>query len=135
MAVFLGYLSCVDIKKREVPDLAVLALFLYSFFAVDDLYEGLKTAAYVFFVLLCVSLITKGGVGGGDIKLLTVLAFLMGVRFYEVMFFAVPVFIAGFTAVFLKERRLNVEVPMVPFIFLFYILWLGGATWLRGSLF
>lgn len=135
VALLLGFLSYHDVKKREVPNLAVLALFVFSFFLVKDYAVHFNTALHCFAVLILINIITRGGVGGGDIKLLTVLSFFMGEKFYEMMFFAVPVFLTGFTIVFLKERQLNVEVPMVPFIFLSYVLWLGGATWLGDSLF
>ncbi|NLK50457.1 MAG: prepilin peptidase, partial [Candidatus Cloacimonetes bacterium] len=87
--LLLGFLSIIDLRKREVPHLGVFALLIYSFFVVlkaNKLWPNTQIALIVFGLLFVVYMCTKG-VGGGDIKLLTALAFYMG---EDIMFLALP---------------------------------------------
>jgi leader peptidase (prepilin peptidase)/N-methyltransferase len=121
----LGYLSYVDIKKREVPDLPVLALFLYSLFIVKDFKASLIVGGSIFIFQLLLAVITDGGIGGGDIKLFSVIAFLTGSNLY-LLTLPMTVLIIGTLIYFLVAKKdLWGLVPFVPYIFvsfLFYFL-------------
>lgn len=122
--MILSYLSYTDLKKREVPDFAVLALFIYSLFTCTSFKESILMAVLVFILLLIPSLITEGGIGGGDIKLLTALAFFMGKDFSILAF---PMFIllaASLIYGLIKGKGLNYSVPLVPYIFASYLFYL-----------
>jgi leader peptidase (prepilin peptidase)/N-methyltransferase len=121
----LFHLSYIDIKKREVPNSAVLTLFLFSLLVVRDYSEHFFMSLSCFAVLVAVSIITRGGIGGGDIKLITVLSFFMGSKFYEMIFFISFVMMVGFVRIFFKDKSLRIEVPLVPYIFLGYVLWIA----------
>nr|WP_245301312.1 A24 family peptidase [Thermoanaerobacterium butyriciformans] len=120
----LAYLSYVDLKKREVPDFAVIVLFIYSLFFISNLKESLLMAGIVFILLMITSLISSRSIGGGDIKLLTVLAFFMGKDFSML---ALPMFVLLiFSLIYgiLKGKGLRHYVPLVPYVFLSYIFYL-----------
>ena len=121
VAVLLFYLSYLDLKKREVPDSAVLALFIYSLFTCSNFKESFLTAAAVFILFLIPSIIFEGSIGGGDIKLLTVLAFFMGKDFSML---ALPMFIllvATLIYGLIKRKGLKYSVPLVPYVFVSYL--------------
>src|SRR5690554_4295683 len=83
----LGYTTYTDLKERIVSDVAVLVLLLYSFFIVNDYRQSIIMGAFVFITHLVLAVITDGGVGGGDIKLMSVLAFMLG---YDMILLAFP---------------------------------------------
>ncbi|MBE3592222.1 MAG: prepilin peptidase [Thermoanaerobacter sp.] len=119
--MLLFYLSYIDLKKREVPDFAVLALFIYSLFTCKDFKESFLTAAAVFILFLIPSIIFEGSIGGGDIKLLTVLAFFMGKDFSML---ALPMFILLIATLIyglIKRKGLKYSVPLVPYVFVSYL--------------
>lgn len=121
VAVLLFYLSYLDLKKREVPDFAVLTLFTYSLFTCKDFKESFLMAVIVFMVLLIPSIIFEGSIGGGDIKLLTALAFFMGKDF---SILALPMFIllvATLICGLIKRKGLKYSVPLVPYVFVSYL--------------
>lgn len=129
VAVILGFLSWIDIKKREVPDIAVLALFLYSFFVVENFKMSLIVGLFVFVLNLVLAVITNGGIGGGDIKLISVLAFMMGEDFFMLVlplgFFMILTLFYGL----ITGRGIRYSVPFVPYIFASFlvILLCGGV--------
>lgn len=121
VAVLLFYLSYLDFKKREVPDSAVLALFIYSLLTCRNFKESFLTAVTVFLLLLIPSIIFEGSIGGGDIKLLTALAFFMGKDF---SILALPMFIllvATLIYGLIKRKGLKYSVPLVPYVFVSYL--------------
>lgn len=119
----LGYLSYVDIKKREVPDFWVLTLFIYSFFIHGDFAERFKIGLYVFLILFIVYIVSDKSIGGGDVKLLSVLAFLMGIRFYEFFVLMFVFMTIGFIAGVFKNKNIWFSIPLVPYIFLSFFNW------------
>lgn len=131
--MILGYLSYVDLQKREVPDLPVLALFLYSLFIVPDLKASFIIGGTVFLFQFLLTVITDGGIGGGDIKLLSVLAFVMEEDFFLVTLFMAAMMIIVFIYSLLNGKGLKFAVPLVPFIFISYISYLiawGCNQWI-----
>ncbi|MDR0671670.1 MAG: A24 family peptidase [Oscillospiraceae bacterium] len=122
----------MDYKKRVIPNVLIVAglgLFL-AFFAVDIFvlrYEaldvlksaggGLLLGAGVF--VLCL-LVTKGGMGMGDVKLFGVLGLLLGWDgvFYVILHSAVLV--AGYGAVMMLRKKMDRKtmLPIGPFAWL-----------------
>ncbi|WP_422445344.1 prepilin peptidase [Thermoanaerobacterium sp. DL9XJH110] len=121
----LGCLSYVDIKKREVPDLAVLALFLYSLFIVKDLKASFIMGGSIFIIQLLLAVVTNGGVGGGDIKLFSVVAFLLGNDLY-LLALPMAILMAGTTLYCLITKKgLRYSVPFAPYIFISFLFYWG----------
>jgi len=121
VAVLLFYLSYLDLKKREVPDFAVLTLFIYSLFTCSNFKESFLMAVTVFILLFIPTILFERSIGGGDIKLLTVLAFFMGKDF---SILALPMFILLVTTLIyglIKRKGLKYSVPLVPYVFVSYL--------------
>lgn len=125
IAIILGYLSYIDIKKREVPDLPVMTLFLYSFFLIRDMRVSFIVGGCIFLFQLLLAVITNGGIGGGDIKLFSVMAFLMGSDLY-LLTLPMTVLIIGTLIYFLMTKRdLWGSVPFAPYIFISFLFYWG----------
>jgi leader peptidase (prepilin peptidase)/N-methyltransferase len=115
--ILLAVLSVIDIRRREVPDIAVLAVCLYGLIAGPGIRPGLSAAAPVFVTGLFIAVITDGGLGGGDIKLLTSLAFFLGKDFLLFAWFLAPILIVALVYALITKKGLRFSVPLVPFIF------------------
>lgn len=130
IAVLLGYLSYVDIKKRVVPDLAVLALFLYSFFVVKNFRMSIIVGLFVFIINLTLAVITEGGIGGGDIKLMSVLAFVMGEDFFLLLLPLGFFMILTLIHCLITGKGIKFSVPFVPYMFISYLIIWGCNIWI-----
>lgn len=114
-------LTVADLEFRLVPN----KILLYSFIVLlplgvyvseESLLQHALGGAVFFIGLLLVAIVSKGGMGGGDIKLFTLLGFTLGLKATFLIFF-----LACFTgavvgmAIKIKNRQVKV-VPFVPFI-------------------
>ncbi|MGB9841039.1 prepilin peptidase, partial [Thermovenabulum sp.] len=87
-----------------------------------DLKEGLITGSLVFTSHILVAAAASGSIGGGDIKLMSVLAFLLGSDFFLL---ALPM--AGLMSVTLiyaliAKKGFRYSVPLVPYIFVSFLI-------------
>lgn len=114
--------AAIDFDHTYVPDrihLVILALAAVSYLSgnADTMIRMLLGALVPSGILLTISLLTKGGIGFGDIKLIAVSGLLLG---FEKNFFAfvLAYLLAGlFYIVPLVKGKINGkdEIPMVPF--------------------
>lgn len=67
------------------------------------------------------ALVLKGGIGGGDIKVMTLVAFLLGWDFYyaSIIMLAMTLIIAFYGII--KGKGLWFSVPYIPFISIGYL--------------
>ena len=126
----LGIACLSDIKQRLIPNLCPLILMsgrilllpwefiTYGTGAVQGIVRSLIVAAGCTIVLTLFRMIGRGGIGFGDIKLLSALAFLCGFRaVLSTLLFATLTCLPA--SVFLLVRRkkgMRDYVPMGPFI-------------------
>jgi leader peptidase (prepilin peptidase)/N-methyltransferase len=115
--ILLAVLSVIDIRRREVPDIAVLAVCLYGLVAGPGIRPGLSAAAPVFVTGLFIAAVTDGGLGGGDVKLLTALAFFLGEDFLLFAWFLAPLLTVILVYALITKKGLRFSVPLVPFMF------------------
>lgn len=120
--ILLSVLSVIDIKKREVPHWGVLALLLYSLFTIDQFTTSLFWGLYALAGLFFIYLVTRGGFGGGDVKLLAVLGFYWGSLFPVYLGFLSLTTGIGFLIGAIYYRKLRIALPLVPLIFLAFVL-------------
>lgn len=83
-------IAAIDIKQQIIPDSLVISIFLLtviyraaSYFLYADtmnLKEGILGALLGLIVFLLIVLVSRGGMGGGDVTLITVLGFILGWR-------------------------------------------------------
>lgn len=100
----------------------MLALFLYSLFIVKDFKASLIVGGSIFLFQFLLTVITDGGIGGGDIKLFSVVSFLVGSDLY-LLTLPMTVLIIGTLIYFLVVKKdLWGSVPFVPYIFISYLI-------------
>lgn len=136
MAIVLASAGIVDFYTKKIPNIYPLfililraVLLIFEFFFLRDRFVKLAVLAAVgivlcFLIMLCLSLITKGGFGMGDVKLLSTACSMIGisVTLYTLTF---GMFICMLTAIVLltfKKKKMKDELPFGPYIFLGYVL-------------
>ena len=112
-----------DITYMLIPD-KILLVFMGIFFATRLIYplnpwwDSLAGGAIGFSLLFFIAIVSRGGMGGGDIKLFGVLGFLLGTKLVLMSFFfatligAVAGIIGLSTGIFKKGE----PIPFGPFI-------------------
>jgi len=123
--LLLSVLSVIDLKKREVPHWGVTALFVYSLFASEDFTVSFLWGIYAFLGLFIIYWVTKGGIGGGDVKLLAVLGFYFGDLFPVYLGFLSLTAGAGFLVGAAYYRRISFSLPLVPLMLAAFVLQCG----------
>lgn len=125
------WMSIVDLKKREVPHLGVLALFFYTFMTLGftRLWQNTHVALPVFGVLFLVALVTNEGFGGGDIKLISVLALYLGQDLFLLALPMAILLLATLIWALVARKGWRYSVPFVPYIFVSYLAYMGVKIW------
>ena len=135
----LKYASVIDWKTHKIPNM-VSGLMLAAAFCADavDCFSGRPSAGawilssliaafivFIFFVFC--RLVSKGGIGFGDIKLVTVLALICGFRgiIYVLVFSEISALLAATAALLLKKMSLRDGMPFAPFFLAGFIITVG----------
>jgi leader peptidase (prepilin peptidase) / N-methyltransferase len=112
-----------DIHYMIIPDkiLIVFAgIFLIERFLwpLTPWWDSIIGALVGFLLLLLIALASKGGMGGGDIKLFALIGFVLGVKLVLLSFFLSTLFgaIIGGSALLLKIVKRRQPIPFGPFI-------------------
>ena len=132
----LSIAASIDYRVKLIPNVIVLALmgirillviFEYIFEREDWVYSigsSLLGAVIVFVVLFILSVISKSGLGMGDVKLLTALAFLCGI--YAVLNTMIAALIicvlVAMVLVLSKKKKMKDKIPFGPFLLVGYII-------------
>lgn len=121
----LSILAVIDYKLKIIPNELVVILLLLSLcnygqrvqFSFEIIYSFITLS-----ILLIISLL-NGSVGMGDIKLFTVILMIKGGEFFIRLIFIMSLELFIF-AIFLlfNKKKLKDTIPLVPIIFLAYIL-------------
>lgn len=131
-AVFFSILliiSFIDLDRGIIPDRLVLLLMLWSsawqlFNPEINLKEaglGLLAGGGLFYLI---AVLSKGGMGGGDIKLMAVLGFTVGWPLVFVVFF-LAFFIGAFVGLillFVQNKSWKDPLPFGPFLSLSFVI-------------
>jgi leader peptidase (prepilin peptidase) / N-methyltransferase len=112
-----------DLAYTLIPDKILLffsALFLIERFLIplEPWWDSLLGATIGFSLLLIISIISKGGMGGGDIKLYAVIGFAVGTKLMLLSFFIATLIgaIFGIIGILLRLLERKKPVPFGPFI-------------------
>ncbi|WP_316571855.1 prepilin peptidase [Neobacillus sp. YIM B06451] len=112
-----------DIHYMIIPDKILLVfagIFLVErvLWPLSPWWDSLLGAAVGFVLLLLIALVSKGGMGGGDIKLFAVIGFAVGTKLVLLSFFFATMFGAVFGALGLMLRLVKRKqpIPFGPFI-------------------
>ncbi len=131
-------ISAIDLEIKKIPNifvgiifaLALLRQVISPVLAWPDAALGLLAGGGI---TLLIALVSRGGMGGGDVKLLAVLGFLAG-WLDLILLFVLAVFIgaaAGIGLIVFRKKNGKTALPFGPFIFLSYIIvffW-GSRIW------
>lgn len=112
-----------DLAYMLIPNKVLLfftGIFLFLLFFIDEMewLDSLFGSAAGFLLLLSIAVLSKGGMGGGDIKLFAVIGLALGVRltllalFFSVLYGAV----IGYSLILFKFAERRQPVPFGPFI-------------------
>jgi leader peptidase (prepilin peptidase)/N-methyltransferase len=112
-----------DIAYMIIPDKVLL--FFGAVFIVERIiiplqpwWDSLLGAAIAFFLLLLIAIISKGGMGGGDIKLFALIGFVLGTKLVLLAFFLSTLFgaIIGIMGLAFKIFKKKEPIPFGPYI-------------------
>ena len=111
--LILFFAAVEDIKKMEVGYIypaSILILFFVNFFLKPyiNLNFLLLNSLLVFAVLFLFWLL--GGIGGGDVKILTALAFYAGFKIWDILLFSSLIFLLYSLAL----RKFKAKIPFMP---------------------
>lgn len=124
LCAYLLPMSLVDYRYRILPDLfhmvygIVFVFYKVAFGSEYDLWNGILAVACVFLFLGVVWMVKKEQFGLGDLKLLCVCGFLVGIPGIVYLFFRGLVAAALYGMIQMGRRRANLktEFPFVPFL-------------------
>ncbi|WP_253701543.1 A24 family peptidase [Bacillus sp. FJAT-27445] len=112
-----------DIHYMIIPDKILLVfagIFLVErvLWPLSPWWDSLLGAAVGFILLLLIALVSKGGMGGGDIKLFAVIGFAVGTKLVLLSFLLATLFgaVFGVLALMLKLVKRRQPIPFGPFI-------------------
>ncbi|WP_053364232.1 A24 family peptidase [Bacillus sp. FJAT-27251] len=112
-----------DLAYMIIPDKVLL--FFAGIFLLERIivpltpwYDSLIGAAIGFGLLLLIALISKGGMGGGDIKLFAVIGFVVGTKTVLLSFFLATLLgaVVGLIGMALRIVKRGKPIPFGPFI-------------------
>lgn len=125
--------SNIDLKERRIPNITVIAMFVYGFLDIayvlvvekglTDLSKEIlieKVLGFIVAILICVlsRYISKEGLGAGDIKMLAALGFTLGLTMFLQMMIFTAVFALILTLIMLAMHKLDKTstLPFAPYM-------------------
>ena len=118
---FLFYISVTDFKTLMIYDkillpMAVTGIFFDARNLLVNLQDAILFSALSFFVMFVIFKISRGGLGGGDVKFSAVLGLWLGEKIFSAIFLAS--IIAGIFALiyFVKNPDKKIKLPFAPFL-------------------
>ena len=119
--IFLSIIAAVDFKTKMIYDKILLSMMSAGiFFDVKGwlipIDEGIFNAALGFFVMWIVFKISRGGMGGGDVKFAAVLGFWLGDKLFSAILIASILAAIVGIIIFLRTKNLKFELPFGPFL-------------------
>lgn len=110
------YAAIYDYKHRIVPKYIYYIIGFLGLFSIS--LQSFMWAAIIFILCLTVAVITNA-LGGGDVKLLALCAFIMQVEILPALLIGLLIYVC-FSTVYCKAKKLPVmkgtKLPLVPFI-------------------
>ena len=128
--------AVTDFYTKKIPNMVSvlflasgIVLLIWEFFCMRETFGLLLGSSLVgliggFLILFVMALVTRGGIGMGDVKLISTMSFVTGISCSFYTFFFSSILCAVFTIVFLltKKKTMKDDMPFGPFIFISYIL-------------
>ncbi|MDQ0156123.1 prepilin peptidase [Robertmurraya andreesenii] len=112
-----------DINYMLIPDKILLVfagIFLLEriFIPLTPWWDSILGATIAFSLLLLIAIVSKGGMGGGDIKLMALVGFVVGTKVMLLSFFLATLFgaVFGVFGLLFKIVKRSKPIPFGPFI-------------------
>ena len=116
-------ITVADLKYMIIPDKVLLVfsvIFIIErfFIPLHPWWNSLLGAVVGFTLLLIIAIVSKGGMGGGDIKLFAVIGFVLGIKLLFVAFFLSTFLgtIGGLIGMALGKSKKKQPIPFGPYI-------------------
>lgn len=118
MIVFVSDIHYMIIPDKILIVFAGIFLFERIIWPLSPWWDSILGAIIGFLVLLAISFVSKGGMGGGDLKLFALIGFVLGTKLFFLSFFLSTLFGAlfGVFALLLKLVKRREPIPFGPFI-------------------
>ncbi|MFI8493213.1 prepilin peptidase [Peribacillus butanolivorans] len=118
MIIFVSDVAYMLIPDKVLLFFAVIFLFLRVLFPLSPWWDSIVGATVGFSLLLLIAVVSKGGMGGGDIKLFAVIGFALGLKlvllsFLFASFYGAFFGIIGMLTGVIKKKTL---IPFGPYI-------------------
>lgn len=117
-----------DVKKKIIPDklnAAALLLGIVFWFLGDRKIYYLASIAIAFTLLMILAFTTDGKIGGGDIKLLSVLGLYVGLLDWCMMIFISTMIFLFVIIAKMVRRKIKEGVVFAPYILVGYLVTIG----------
>lgn len=128
---FLMSAMFVDQATKKIPNFLILTMLgtevifiLFEFLFERDIFVKLLIASGIgfagsFLFMIIISLLTKGGIGMGDVKLIAALGLLVGISgaFYTLVYAELLCFLVSLFMIFFAKKNLKYSLPFGPFIY------------------
>lgn len=135
-AIIMMAAALVDLYTKKIPNIFSLIFLLVGtvcliieFFVMKDSFVTLAIFSMIgligsFLLLLIMSLVTRGGIGMGDVKLISTMGFVTGIAttFYTFLFANIACLITTLFLLLTKKKKMKDELPFGPFLFVGYVL-------------
>lgn len=120
MIIFVSDVRYMIIPDRVLLFFAVVFIMERVFVPLTPWWDSLVGAAVGFLLLLFIAAVSKGGMGGGDIKLFALLGFVLGWKTVLLAFFFSTVYgtVFGLVGMALGKVRRKEPMPFGPYIVL-----------------
>lgn len=126
----------IDIKKRIIPNLLCLIMLvvvvIINGYQIMDNLEAMKIylisylagGVIAFIIFFLAKFISRNGVGGGDIKMMTIIGFCVGNSIFDVIFYIVFVsFVYSVFMLLFRKAKLHDSMAMAPFIYIGFLIY------------
>lgn len=119
--IFLVIISVTDFKTRMIYDKILIPFAAAGiFFDASGLLVPIDAAIFYagggFFLMFAIFKISRGGLGGGDVKFCAALGFWLGEKIFEAIFFSSILAAIFALLAAIKFRDLKFELPFGPFL-------------------
>lgn len=116
-------ISYIDIKRKRIPNILCAAIIILGFISAGvsdniNILERLTGAIIVGGIMIIISILSRGGIGGGDIKLIVCSEVVMGMKniISAVMISMLMAGMTGVILILLKKKNKADNIVLGPFI-------------------
>lgn len=128
--------AVIDFYIKKIPNflpvtllVAGIIFLIIEYFCMKNSFMILFVASILgligtFLILILMSLLTRGGIGMGDVKLISTMGFVAGIAtsFYTFLYANILCLMITLLLLVTKMKKMKDELPFGPFLFIGYIL-------------